>query len=399
MCVAAIINQPVSLAYLKEMEDSNPHGGGVAWPDYAAGVMRFRKGLDHRQIHAMQETGELAYPYLLHFRWATEGDKVPQMTHPFPVGVRALFGELEGAADRVLIHNGTMSWAQQKYWVPDTDYMYHIPWELINRASDTAIAAWLMTEPGSEDILKALKWATCVGSVRDGKLVTELEGDWENFEGNQYSNLHWLPYSARGRGGSYFPAAWDWEGAGAEWEGGHAWGARQAGSRGYGEGRVIPSVRKRGTSTGEYPSTREWENFQAIAVKILGPEPVDYDAPDWGPRYVTWFEGKRDLRAMEPAELHELLAAAENARESEDDDEVTKEIPVSVSQKHFGSFEEYCRVKYGDECATELNSDTPDSGYEEAEYMGLTVRDTPDAELVSDDPAEVNSWLARQMIG
>lgn len=439
MCVAAVIYKPVSLDYLKEMHDSNPHGAGVAWPDYAAGVMRFKKGLTYEEIHALQEAGELTYPYLLHFRWATEGDKVPQMTHPFPVGVRALFGELEGTADQVLIHNGTMSWSQQKYWVPDTDYMYHLPWELINRASDTAIAAWLIKEPGSEDILKALQWATCLASVRDGALHLEKTGDWKEHQGNSYSNLSWLPWSARGGRSDYFSDA---EYGGWRYDGdyGHAWGFQpresgrirgRDGSVGETAGDVAGKLEAlEGSFRSESQGSREkglqdesgklsptsglsYTEFQQVAVKILGPEPIDYNSPDWGPEYVSWYQGKQQLLLMTSEELDELLTAVEmvgyktvraaleaEMRAQKDMPDKESKMLSQVTQKHFSSFDEYCRAKYGDECAESVGPHEWDDDFVlmpgDDAVAGQTVAD-PD--LVSEDPEAVNAWLARQMIG
>lgn len=441
MCVAAVIYKPVSLDYLKEMHDSNPHGAGVAWPDYAAGVMRFKKGLTYEEIHALQEAGELTYPYLLHFRWATEGDTVPQMTHPFPVGVRALFGELEGTADQVLIHNGTMSWSQQKYWVPDTDYMYHLPWELINRASDTAIAAWLIKEPGSEDILKALQWATCVASVRDGALHLEKTGDWKEHEGNSYSNLFWLPWSARGGRSAYFSDA---EYGGWRYDGdyGHAWGFRpreqgairgRGGNVGEGIGDVagkleaLENSREEGLQdeSGKLSPTSglSYTEFQQVAVKILGPEPTDYNNPDWGPEYVSWYQGKQQLLLMTSEELDDLLTAVElvgykpvraaleadmrsgfSGEKTPQKDNPDKESKMlsQVTQKHFSSFDEYCRAKYGDECAEEA---CKDSDWEcefvlpPGQDIDSVAKTVADPDLVSEDPEAVNAWLARQMIG
>src|SRR5690242_17072085 len=104
MCIAAIIHEALPQNYLNEMERDNPHGGGVAW--FQGASIRFRRGVTAKQVGAMQADGSLTYPYLLHFRWATHGPRIPQLTHPFPLGKRAFKGELHGAAPKVLIHNG-----------------------------------------------------------------------------------------------------------------------------------------------------------------------------------------------------------------------------------------------------------------------------------------------------
>lgn len=425
MCVAAIISCPVSLDYLRKMAESNPHGGGVAWPDAASGLMRFKKGLTAEEIHALQESGELTFPYLLHFRWATAGDKVPEMTHPFPVGIRALFGELEGAAEQVLIHNGTMSWAQQKYWVPNTDYLYHLPWELINRASDTAIAAWLLAEPGSQDILKALQWATCLASVQDGQLVTETTGEWDEFEGNKYSNLHWLPYSKR-PGASGGGRAYSWSYGGGQ----YGWSHDEEESGTTTENTPTTAISH--ASAGTVRSRRyvrpdettasglTYDEFSAVVEEILGPEPSDYNAKDWGTRFVTWFESKQQLRGMTQEELLELMSLVECAGTKcrvikpkdggEGGDEGDKALTLEsakptvkeaklftqISQKHFDSWDEYCRTKYGDEVAEGCEDG---AGVDLPIELDLAPDVCDDADMVSEDPETVNAWLARQMIG
>jgi predicted glutamine amidotransferase len=184
MCIAAIISVPLSADDLKLMDESNPHGGGVAWVD--CGELRFRRGLGPGEIHAMQESGELTLPYLLHFRWATQGDRVPELTHPFPIGLRAMFGELEGTAESVLIHNGT--WSMQDRWLRALE---SVPSDVIESASDTAIIAWLLQD--NPHLINQVRWATAIGTVRAGVLHVETTGTWTEHEGNQYSNLHWLP--------------------------------------------------------------------------------------------------------------------------------------------------------------------------------------------------------------
>src|SRR5690349_18188920 len=161
MCVAAICFTHQSPEYLNAMEEDNPHGAGVAWA--RDGVLHFRRGLTAADILRMQADGELTLPYALHFRWATQGAAVPELTHPFPIGPRALGGELAGTADALLIHNGT--WHNQARhirarsdagaWVP--------PDAVIDAASDTAIAAWLAQDnPG---LLTEIAWATALLTI------------------------------------------------------------------------------------------------------------------------------------------------------------------------------------------------------------------------------------------
>lgn len=60
---------------------------------------------------------KLPFPYALHFRTMTKGDKSPELCHPFPITANASL-KLEGTADSVLFHNGTFA-----YW---EDYLLYM---------------------------------------------------------------------------------------------------------------------------------------------------------------------------------------------------------------------------------------------------------------------------------
>lgn len=218
MCIAAIINKPISRAYLAEMHKDNPHGGGVAW--HEGGAIRFERGLDDAAIWALQQNNALTYPYLLHFRWATHGGITPQLTHPFPLGPRALYGELSGRAPAVLMHNGV--------WNGYAQYLGRVqaPKSVIKAASDTAIAAYMLgVDPDFVDQLDSIPWACAVMTVDDEGAMTlgEFGRTWTswNDDGNRYSNLSWLPaeewWRANGYKRSYtqpthsWSSGWDWE--------------------------------------------------------------------------------------------------------------------------------------------------------------------------------------------
>jgi hypothetical protein len=201
MCVAAVVNKPISLEYLRMMEKDNPHGGGVAWYDEG---LWFKKGLTADEIFTLQEEGWLTYPYLLHFRWATHGQKVPELCHPFPLGPRAIFGELEGSCSELLVHNGV--------WNGFTKHLGKInaPRTLIAELSDTAVAAYLMKD--EPRIVDDISWATIVARDVDGKMSLEIGGTcWKQYEGNSYSNLQWLPVSNPSFAMKEWVTGWEWE--------------------------------------------------------------------------------------------------------------------------------------------------------------------------------------------
>lgn len=213
MCVAAIIHKPLSQKHLQCMDDDNPHGGGVAWRG-EDGALHFHRGLDAAQIYALQECGLITLPYLLHFRWATHGSRTAQLTHPFPTGERAFDGELRGVADEVLIHNGI--WHDYGEWVGMVE---GVPEKKLEDISDTAVAAYFYAwfpELGDE-----IPWAVASARIAaDGSLAITKHGGWSEHEGNEFSNLSWLPASEWATSGRYGTAwarrasgGWTWEDA------------------------------------------------------------------------------------------------------------------------------------------------------------------------------------------
>ena len=184
MCIAAVIFKPLPLRYLTEMDNDNPHGGGIAC--VKEGRIWFLKGLDAKAIYALQESQVLTYPYLLHFRWATMGAKVAENCHPFVVGPRAVMGETCGFAERVLIHNG--SWHTYQRHIPLSS---EVPDAVLKHVSDTALAAWLLAD--NPDLLDEVPWATAVAEMKDGEMDITTRGTWTDHQGSWYSNLNWLP--------------------------------------------------------------------------------------------------------------------------------------------------------------------------------------------------------------
>lgn len=176
MCVAVIVqsSKPISKSYLKAMHEANSDGGGVAWQK--DGKVHYRKGLTWEQIHELQDT--LPRPFLMHFRIATRGGKIPELTHPFPIGEQAFSPDLSGTTDKgVIIHNGT--WSDFKKYIPEG---LDLP---ENKISDTQVAAYMAAI--DENILEDVRWSNAIMRPEG----TWYRGNWEKHEGNLYSNMHW----------------------------------------------------------------------------------------------------------------------------------------------------------------------------------------------------------------
>lgn len=184
MCVALLVESQAGPTKdeLIAMERDNPHGAGVAFIE--GDRIRYKKGLNWVQVHRVLQ--RVPRPCLVHFRWATHGGKGAHLTHPFPLGPRALVSKaLTGTAPAVLIHNGV--WFNYADFIPD--------WALRRKAelSDTAVAAYIAEK--WEGVLDDVEWSTAVmrSSGPDRADVT-LRGRWVEHNGDMYSNLNWQNY-------------------------------------------------------------------------------------------------------------------------------------------------------------------------------------------------------------
>lgn len=181
MCVALLVESDSGPTpeELRAMEADNPHGGGAAWVE--GDRIRYKKGLTARQIARV--LARVPRPCLVHFRWATHGGRAPHLSHPFPLGARALVSRaLSGTADAVLIHNGV--WSNYLDWLPD--------WASKRAAhlSDTAVAAYVADK--FERVLDDVAWATALMRASGrGRADVTLRGRWTEHNGDMYSNLQW----------------------------------------------------------------------------------------------------------------------------------------------------------------------------------------------------------------
>ncbi len=155
---------------------TNPHGFGIAWFD--GNKVRITKGVkDLKSIQALV-SGLSDYLSLIHFRWATIGEKVKENCHPFHVGV----------FQAAMMHNGsfptrprkTKNAAGQELQWSDTKEIGHIlnSWsEDIIRRSLGKFKEWHGT--GNRTALM----------MSNGEILKT--GDWSDHEGLCCSNLNW----------------------------------------------------------------------------------------------------------------------------------------------------------------------------------------------------------------
>lgn len=196
MCVAVVLKgEAPTEAQLTAMDRTNPHGAGIGW--WSRGTLHYVRDLTVAQL--CEYLPKLPRPALLHFRWATHGGIWPDLIHPFPVGPAAIYNRVTyGTADRLLIHNGVWS-----------DYRKHLPPGVDDKdVSDTAVAAFRARY--DESVLDDVMWSNALGVAGKRGMRVVLRGNWEEFEGNWYSNLDWR--KERPRYSMYgFTDTADWE--------------------------------------------------------------------------------------------------------------------------------------------------------------------------------------------
>lgn len=214
MCIALHIfgDQNISIADLERMDTDNPHGIGIAYLDPDTGKIRIRKGLSLKELAWLQP--DLPRPFLLHFRWATIGPKVPALAHPFALGINAFSTDLDQQCEAALIHNG--GWVGWRGWtLPDGIKESNV--------SDTQVAAYVIGA-GHPEIRKDVSWSNAIIMRREGKAVVSEHGRWTaipGMAGVSASNLSW---QTRARGavfespyGKWHPGSW----VGGKWQEGH----------------------------------------------------------------------------------------------------------------------------------------------------------------------------------
>jgi len=111
VCIIAVCNdRPLTKKECKNCWNSNSDGAGVAWINKK--VVKWRKGfmtLDDLEKWYF-ELSPPPLPHVVHFRSATAGDIIPELTHPFVLDV--IESSTKGKTrEGVLFHNGIiMNW-------------------------------------------------------------------------------------------------------------------------------------------------------------------------------------------------------------------------------------------------------------------------------------------------
>lgn len=185
MCliIAARTKKP-SLEILKKAEMANGDGAGVAWINDKKKA-QWKKGLDADEVFKLIEN--LPLPFVVHFRLGSRGLKKDLLlTHPFVIAPNSPLS-LEGEADKLFIHNGT---------IYDTDWKWalwgaglNVPDDLM---SDSRALAMILSQHRNHDFLKKIKGNFIYVDSTKEKFPFVILGDTFKYEDGMYfSNFEW----------------------------------------------------------------------------------------------------------------------------------------------------------------------------------------------------------------
>lgn len=110
MCliIAAPHKKRIPNSVLEAAASSNRDGAGVAWYDKSKKKICFKKQLDLAGVIATLDGEASGKSYAVHFRIATVGGAVPELTHPFTIENNPAT-DATGESESVLFQNGTCS--------------------------------------------------------------------------------------------------------------------------------------------------------------------------------------------------------------------------------------------------------------------------------------------------
>lgn len=192
MCVIMIVEKNrVPAETVRAAFEKNGDGGGAAWRVKKSGEVHWKKGCDLSEMVEMAR--ELPLPHILHFRIASIGPKIPQLTHPFPISdtsTTALAGRTKG---QVLFHNGTWNDWHKISLETAVKFGKRIP---SGKWSDTRAMAWCVNSYGPGFVEFLNEKAVIFGpsdSESDMDIFSNTQ-QWKDVGGVLMSNDWFLPF-------------------------------------------------------------------------------------------------------------------------------------------------------------------------------------------------------------
>jgi len=108
MCVIIVCQKRnITDKEMEKMWAGNPHGAGMAWIS-KAGKVCFKKGITKlADLKAFYHSRKFRLPHVVHFRIATVGAIMPELTQPFICSPNSPIRMDHEGDEKVLFHNGT----------------------------------------------------------------------------------------------------------------------------------------------------------------------------------------------------------------------------------------------------------------------------------------------------
>ncbi len=184
MCVIVVCpNTRPSSEMVEKCWQANPDGAGIAYREGEGSntVVRWKKGLSLAKIK--DEIEAAPFPFVAHFRIASVGKVVPNLTHPFPVHPKAPLDLAGTTKGHVLFHNGTWTKWRDETWIAAARFKAKIP---AGRWSDTRAMAFLSYFYGP-GLLDFIEEKGVLFGPSDLELFNGISG-WSMHEGCYISN-------------------------------------------------------------------------------------------------------------------------------------------------------------------------------------------------------------------
>ena len=153
--------------------DANPHGFGIAWVNKSGRVVssKFTRGDPYKSyLHARKVQRE-GTPIVMHWRWATHGDKVAELCHPFAI--------CKGSVS--LFHNGILPEPTNGRRESDTS--------VFARRYRLSTPEWVFSDQwaeGTTTFIGSWNKIALLGPNGTLRILNENAGEWD--EGRWHSN-------------------------------------------------------------------------------------------------------------------------------------------------------------------------------------------------------------------
>jgi len=184
MCIIAIAaERRLTSEELDTCFKNNSDGAGIAWAT-PNGKVHMEKGFMTIEELKSFYQNDIPLPHVIHFRIATSGDVMPEMTHPYLMTESSELS-ISGSLDvPVLFHNGVIfDWKNLLANMVTSKQIESMPQGQMN---DTRTAAIMASVPSIGDDILAVLSGKFVKVSPDGYITRW--GDFEEVDGVYFSN-------------------------------------------------------------------------------------------------------------------------------------------------------------------------------------------------------------------